>query len=180
VLAAAEANGPGWLGGTVWTIVGLAAIPSCALWTWMSTRMSRPTLITGALLLQAVGVAFPALSGSVPAAVVSASLFGATFVGITTLSLATGWHLGVRAAVVIVTAGHGIGQVIGPLIVTPLLNSGYGSALLVAAGVLLTAAIGSALLRTGFPHYDRSHHAVRKLQARTERNTNRADLASAS
>ncbi len=110
LVAAVAADGPGWLGGTVWTIVGLAAIPSCALWTWMSTHVSRPTLITGALLLQAVGVALPALSGSVPAATVSAVLFGATFVGITTLSLATGRHLGVHSAVAILTAGYGSGR----------------------------------------------------------------------
>jgi MFS family permease len=57
LVAAVDARGPGWLSGAVWTIVGLAAVPSCALWTWLSTRMSRPSLITGALLLQAIGIA---------------------------------------------------------------------------------------------------------------------------
>jgi Uncharacterised MFS-type transporter YbfB len=72
--------------------------------------VSRPTLLTTALILQAVGIALPAMSPAVPAALASAVLFGGTFVGITTLSLATGRHLQVPHAVAVLTAGYGIGQ----------------------------------------------------------------------
>ena len=48
--------------------------------------VSRPTLITGALILQAIGIALPAFTAAVPAALAAAVLFGATFIGITTLS----------------------------------------------------------------------------------------------
>jgi len=75
--------------------------PLLRAWTWLSRRVSRPTLITGALLLQAVGIALPALTAAVPAALAAAVLFGATFIGITTLSLATGRHLRVPRAVAI-------------------------------------------------------------------------------
>jgi MFS family permease len=161
LVAAISATGPSWLSSSVWIIVGVAAVPSCAAWTWLSRRVSRPTLITGALLLQAVGIALPAVTGAVPAALAAAVLFGATFIGITTLSLATGRHLRVPRAVAILTAGYGIGQVLGPLVVEPTLHGGYHQALLVGAGLVLAAGIGSALLRIRFPHLGEAHHGDR-------------------
>jgi predicted MFS family arabinose efflux permease len=162
LVAAVTATGPDWLGHGVWTIAGLAALPSCALWTWLALRVSRPTLITGALLLQAVGIALPVLSPSAPAAVASAVLFGATFVGITTLSLATGRHLRVPGAIAILTTGYGVGQVVGPLIVAPTLGGGYRVALVVAAGLVLIAAVSAALLRVRFPHQGAPHRGARR------------------
>jgi hypothetical protein len=96
-------------------------------------------------------------------------LFGATFIGITTLSLATGRHLRVPRAIAILTAGYGIGQVLGPLVVEPTLHGGYHQALLVGAGLVLAAGVGSALLRIKFPHHGEAHHGhrgTRPAQAR--------------
>jgi len=151
LVAAVGATGPGWIGGSVWTIVGVAAVPSCAAWTWLSGRVSRPSVITAALLLQAAGIALPAVWDGTVAAVAGAALFGGTFVGITTLSLATGRYLGVPSAIAILTASYGIGQVVGPLVVTPLLADGYRPVLLVGAAIVLAAAVGSALVRIRFP-----------------------------
>jgi len=164
LVAAISATGPSWLSSSVWIIVGAAAVPSCAAWTLLSRHVSRPTLITGALLLQAVGIALPALTGAVPAALAAAVLFGATFIGITTLSLATGRHLRVPRAIAILTAGYGIGQVLGPLVVEPTLHGGYHQALLVGAGLVLAAGIGSALLRIQFPHHGEAHHRNRNVR----------------
>jgi predicted MFS family arabinose efflux permease len=161
LVAAISATGPSWLSSSVWIIVGAAAVPSCAAWTLLSRHVSRPTLITGALILQAVGIALPALTGAVPAALAAAVLFGATFIGITTLSLATGRHLHVPRAIAILTAGYGIGQVLGPLVVEPTLHGGYHQALLVGAGLVLVAGVGSALLRIKFPHQGEAHHGHR-------------------
>jgi MFS family permease len=163
LVAAVTATGPVWLSHSVWTIVGLAAIPSCAAWTLLSGRISRPTLITGALILQAIGIALPVLSPSAPAAVISALLFGATFVGVTTLTLATGRHLLVPRAIAILTAGYGIGQVIGPIIVAPTLGSGYRTAMLVGAILVLAVGIGAAILRVRFPHRDQPHRGNRRI-----------------
>lgn len=44
-------------------------------------------------MTQAVGIALPALIGGVAAALISAFLFGATFLGVSTIALATGAHL---------------------------------------------------------------------------------------
>jgi hypothetical protein len=152
LVAAVSATGPSWLSNSVWTIVGVAAVPSCAAWTWFSRHASRPTLLTVALTTQAVGIALPALTSAALAALGSAVLFGATFVGITTLALATGRQLQIPHAVAVLTAGYGIGQVLGPLVVVPTLHGGYRTALSVGACLVLAAATASALLRIGFPH----------------------------
>jgi MFS family permease len=171
LVAAISATGPSWLSSSVWIIVGAAAVPSCAAWTWLSRRVSRPTLITGALLLQAVGIALPALSAAVPAAVAAAILFGATFIGITTLSLAAGRHLRVPRAVAVLTAGYAIGQVLGPLVVEPTLHGSYRPALLVGSSLVLAAAVCSALLRIQFPHLGEAHHRNRNTRHATDRET---------
>lgn len=144
---------PGWVGSGAWVLVGLAAVPSSALWARLAHRRSLPDLLLAALVVQAVGIALPALVGGVAAALVSAVLFGATFLGVSTLALATGAALRFPRSVALLTAGYSVGQILGPLLVAPLLHGGYRPALLLAALVVLTAASATAVLRIGFPHH---------------------------
>lgn len=146
---------PSWLGSGAWILVGLAIFPSCVFWNWMSKRVARPWLLVTALSIQTVGIALPALSGAPAAALVAAILFGGTFVGIASMSLAEGSALiGVRAAAIL-TALYGVGQVLGPIVVTPLLSTGadtYAQALEVAAmvvavGALCAVPVGRAVRR---------------------------------
>jgi len=165
LVAAVTATGPAWLSGSVWTIVGVAALPSCAGWLWLSGYVSRPMLLTGALLLQAAGIAVPAVFSTAPAALIAAVLFGGTFVRVTTLSLATGRHLRVPRAVAILTAGYGVGQVLGPVVIAPTLDGGYHLALLVGAGLVLLAALGLRFCASASPTALRltattDHHAA--------------------
>ncbi|MFE2825538.1 YbfB/YjiJ family MFS transporter [Streptomyces sp. NPDC059271] len=152
LVAAIEQGSPGWIGSGAWVVVGLAALPSSALWSWLGRRWSRPGLLCAALVIQAVGIALPALFDGVTAALISAVLFGATFIGISTLALATGAHLRFPRSVALLTAGYSVGQILGPLLVAPLLQHGYRQALLLASGVVLAAAVAAAVLRSGFPH----------------------------
>jgi MFS family permease len=80
-------------------------------------------------------------------------LFGATFIGVSTLALATGAELRFPRSVALLTAGYSVGQILGPLTVAPLLHQGYRPALLLAAAVVLAAAAAAAVLRIGFPHH---------------------------
>nr|WP_095857657.1 YbfB/YjiJ family MFS transporter [Streptomyces sp. Ag82_O1-15] len=153
LVAAIEQSSPGPLGGGAWVLVGLAAVPSSALWARLGRRWSRPALLLAALVVQAVGIALPALIGGAPAALVSAVLFGATFIGVSTLALATGAHLEFPRSVALLTAGYSVGQILGPLVVAPLLHHGYQQALILAASVVLVAAVAAAVLRIGFPHH---------------------------
>jgi MFS family permease len=152
LVVAIEQNSPGWIGSGPWVLVGLAATPSSALWAWLGRRWSRPDLLAVALVVQAVGIALPALVGGVAASLVAAFLFGATFLGVGTIVLAAGAHLRFPRAVALLTTGYSIGQILGPLVVTPLLRHGYHQALLLASVVVLAAAAAAIVLRIGFPH----------------------------
>ncbi|MEV6504745.1 YbfB/YjiJ family MFS transporter [Streptomyces sp. NPDC051642] len=151
LVAAIGQSSPGRVGGGAWVLVGLAAVPSSALWARLGRRWSRPGLLGVALVIQAVGIALPALVGGVAAALIGAVLFGATFIGVSTLALAAGAELRFPRSVALLTAGYSVGQILGPLAVAPLLHHGYRPALLLAAGVVLAAAVAAAVLRLRFP-----------------------------
>ena len=87
-------------------------------------------------------------SGAV-AALIGAVLFGATVIGIS-IALAAGRLLGCPGAVALLTSGYSVGQILGPVAVTPLLRQGFSRALPAAMVVLLSALV-AGLLRFGFP-----------------------------
>ena len=115
---------------------------------------NQPDMLLVALVVQAVGVALPALFGGVAPALLSAFLFGGTFLGVAAIALAIGTDLRVPRAVALLTAGYGVGQIVGPLIVTPLVRNGYHQALLVGAAIVVASALAAAALRVRFPQPD--------------------------
>ena len=147
LVAAINETASGPAGTSAWIVVGLAAVPSTALWARLGRLWSRSALLMVALLVQAVGIALPAVLSSVAAALVSAAVFGATFLGVANLAIALGTELRVPHAVAILTTGYSLGQIVGPLAVGPLLHNGYHQALLVSAGVVALAAIAAHPLR---------------------------------
>ena len=88
-----------------------------------------------------IGIARPTVVHDSAAALGSAALFGATFLGVANLAIALGAELRVPHAVAILTTGYSLGQIVGPLAVGPLLHNGYHQALLVSAGVVALAAL---------------------------------------
>ncbi|MFD9002459.1 YbfB/YjiJ family MFS transporter [Streptomyces sp. NPDC059582] len=153
LVAAIGQGSPGWTGSGAWVLVGVAAVPSSALWARLGRRWSGPDVLLAALVLQAIGIALPALVGGVAAALISAMLFGATFIGISTIALATGADLRFPRSVALLTAGYSVGQILGPLLVAPLLQDGYRQALILASLVVLAAAAAAGVLRIGFPRH---------------------------
>jgi Uncharacterised MFS-type transporter YbfB len=153
LVAAIDQTASTTLGSSAWIIVGVAAVPSAALWAGLSRIWSRPTLLAFALGAQAVGIALPALVGGTTAALGSAVLFGATFLGVATVALATGAHLRTPRAVAILTTGYSVGQIAGPILVTPMLHHSYHPALLAGAAIVAAAAVAALVLRHRFPHH---------------------------
>lgn len=147
LVAAVTQDAPRWLGGATWLVVGLATIPSAALWAALSSRWSHPGLLATALCAQAGGIAVAGIFGGVAAALVGAVLFGGTFIGISTLSLAAARLLRYPRAVALLTAGYSVGQILGPVVVGPLLHDGFRPALVVGAVVVLAAAMVAGLMR---------------------------------
>ncbi|GAB2633601.1 YbfB/YjiJ family MFS transporter [Prescottella soli] len=147
LVAAVSAGGAEWTGPAAWVVVGLAAIPSPLLWARALRRWSAESLLAFALLLQAVSALLPALVDGPAAALLAAILFGGTFMGITLLAMDSALGLGIPRAAAALTAVYGLGQILGPLVVAPMLGDGFRSAFVCAAVVLVVAAVLAAATR---------------------------------
>lgn len=124
-----------------WLLVGVAATPAVFLWD----RVARRTGDVGALLLafglQIVGVLLPALSASLAAALLGALLYGATFIGIVSLTLAL---VGRRSpanpgkAMARLTLAYGAAQISAPALTGRMVEarSSFDAALWLTAAVL--------------------------------------------
>lgn len=147
LVAAVSAGGVRWTGPAAWAVVGLAAAIAPVLWGRFAGRWPSATLLALALVLQTVSALLPALVGGTIAAGVSAVLFGGTFIPVVMFSMELGARLRMPRYAALLTAGYAIGQVVGPLVVTPLLAGGYERPFIVAAAILALAATSAALLR---------------------------------
>lgn len=128
-------------GGWVWVIVGLAALPSTFVWDRIARRVGATRALILAYLLQGVGMLLPAVSGSALVNLLSAALFGATFVGIVSLTLAlVGRHVpsNPSRAMARITLGYGVAQIVGPIVAGYMARAtGSYQGALVATAVLM-------------------------------------------
>jgi MFS family permease len=131
----------------VWVVAGVAAVPSTMVWRYVRSHLTAQTTFVAAYMLQFFSAIIPLLSASAWASLLSAFLFGATFMGITLLSIREAAAAGVVAAPARLTATYGIGQILGPLVAVPLLLDGnYNEGFIVAALILMAATAGSLFL----------------------------------
>ena len=101
----------------IWLVVGLAAVPSVAFWTWFGRRVGNHRAFALACLVEAVGVAMSVLASTGWAVMVAAALLGGTFMGLTALGLIHARDLSTgdpRRSLALMTAAFGLGQMIGP------------------------------------------------------------------
>jgi len=102
----------------IWLIVGLAAVPSVAVWSAVGRRIGTGYAYALACLVEAAGVLASVLWIAPAGAVLAAILLGGTLVGITILGfvlvrkLVTG---DVSRMIALMTAAFGLGQIIGPI-----------------------------------------------------------------
>ena len=137
-------------GALAWALVGLAAMPAVFLWDKVARRVGDTRALLLAFGLQTVSVILPALSGSLAAALGGALGYGATFIGIVSLTLAL---VGRRAphnpgkAMARLTLSYGAAQVIAPIVAGAMAQATgtFKGALWLTAGVML---LGMALLAT--------------------------------
>jgi hypothetical protein len=141
----------------IWLTVGLAAIPSVALWSAVGRRIGTGYGYALACLVEAAGVLASVLWITPTGAVLASVLLGGTFVGITVLGfvavrkLVTG---NVARIIALMTAAFGLGQIVGPIFAgwvhdltgTFLLPSVAAAAALVVAA-LLVGRFGTQALR---------------------------------
>ncbi|MBM7651975.1 YbfB/YjiJ family MFS transporter [Neobacillus cucumis] len=135
----------------VWMMVGLAAIPSCLIWSILSKKCGHVKSLVLAMVLQSLGMAMPAFWISKTSFIISALLFGATFMGITTLATTLGRHMNPSNSsrtIGILTAIYAFGQLIGPILAGVLssFTHNFTTALIGASSVVL---IGAGMLLNG-------------------------------
>ncbi|CAA7618591.1 putative major facilitator superfamily, general substrate transporter [Candidatus Terasakiella magnetica] len=130
-----------------WVLVGMAALPSAAGWSWLSERKGPLATLIIAHTVQAVGVALPAFSSHPAVVLLGAVMYGGTFLGIVGVALAMGRAItpGNPARTMgWLTGVFGVGQIIGPVLAAWIAaKGGWGPALLMAAGFV---AFGGMLL----------------------------------
>lgn len=142
----------------VWFVVGVAAIPSCIVWSKLAQRYGYVKILLISMLLQAIGIVLPALATNSMTLYASAFIFGATFMGITTVCTTLARKLApVNSHQMIgyLTAGYALGQMIGPSIAGTLASytNSYQYALV---GASLVVMLGGLCLIGGVK-YDRSN-----------------------
>ncbi|MGB3369208.1 MAG: YbfB/YjiJ family MFS transporter, partial [Rhodococcus sp. (in: high G+C Gram-positive bacteria)] len=142
LVAAVGGHGDSSVGPAVWIVVGLSAVPATVLWQAIARRITMRRALVAAFSLQTLSALLPALSESSGVAVVSAVLFGGTFMGITMLTLSTAARLPIGRTAATLTAVYGVGQVLGPLVVAPALGNSYKVAFVVATVVLALGTVG--------------------------------------
>lgn len=140
-------------GSWVWVIVGLAAAPSGFVWDRVAHALGRIRALMIAYGLQVISIALPVLTDSPALNVLGALLFGATFVGIVSLTLTiVGRHFPANPAKAMakMTLSYGVAQIVAPAMAGYIATAtgNYHGALIVTA-VIMVAGMGllQALIR---------------------------------
>ena len=141
-----------WLEPVVWIIVGVTAIPSVAVWRWAGQRIGDAGAFACACVLEAVGVIASVLWIAPAGILLSASLLGGTFMGLTALGLIQGRALArgdPRRTLAVMTAAFGSGQIVGPAFAGMVydVTGSFVAPSLAAGAALLTAALLAARRR---------------------------------
>lgn len=135
-------------GSWIWVIVGLAAAPSTFLWDRIAARCQQIPALLLAYGLQVISVIVPAITADISLNVISAILYGSTFVGIVSLTLSMiGRHFpnNPAKAMARLTLSYGVAQMIAPVMAGYIANAtgSYRGALIITAAVLI---LGMGLL----------------------------------
>ena len=121
----------------IWVLVGLGAAPSVALWGALARRWGILNGFAFAALVEAAGITASVVWESPATVIAAAILLGGTFMGLTALGL-----MAAAGRIAMMTAGFGLGQIIGPIVAGALfdLTGSLRAPTLAAAAALLVAA----------------------------------------
>jgi hypothetical protein len=133
-----------------WALVGLAAMPAVFVWDRVARFWGDKRALLMAFGLQTLAIILPAWSGSLWAALLGALGYGATFIGIVSMTLA--W-VGRRSpqnpgkAMARLTLSYGAAQIVAPVVVGAMAQAtgSFHAGLWLTAGVM---ALGMLLLTT--------------------------------
>ncbi|RCV90372.1 YbfB/YjiJ family MFS transporter [Vreelandella rituensis] len=135
-------------GNWVFALVGLAAAPAVMLWDLIARRIGYLGALVLAMLIQVVGILLPALTTSLFGVLLSAVLYGGTFLGCVSLVLTMAGRLYPSSPARLMgqmTLAYGAAQIIAPALTGMIAErtGHYGLGLWLAAGFV---ALGAVLL----------------------------------
>ncbi|PSL13430.1 putative MFS family arabinose efflux permease [Marinobacterium halophilum] len=140
------------MGQLVFLVVGLSAAPAVMLWDLIARRMGYLGALLVAYLIQVVGIVLPAVSESLTAVLISAVLYGGTFIGCVSLVLTMAGRLyPTRPAKLMgkMTLSYGVAQIVAPALTGVLAeqSGNYNQGLWLAGGLVMLGAALVLLLR---------------------------------
>ena len=123
-------------------ILGLCAAPACIIWDLVSRKTGILNALLLAYFIHAVGIVLPAISNSLEFALLSACLYGFTFVGIVSIVLTmAGRFYPTKPAKLMgmLTMSYGVPQIIAPTIAGYLASTSgnYNASLYMASGFVV-------------------------------------------
>ncbi|WP_017729265.1 YbfB/YjiJ family MFS transporter [Halalkalibacterium ligniniphilum] len=128
----------------VWAVVGLGAIPSCIFWAWLGKKISDISALKWAYITQIVSILIPVFTDNLILVLIAAFGFGATFMGITTLTMTIAKSLYGQSGNLIsgLTASYAAGQLLGPVVAgSVIIINSYIYPFIISAVALITALI---------------------------------------
>ena len=132
-----------------WMFVGLGAIPATVLWSMIGQRIGICLSVILAFLLQIIAVLMPIFTVNAFAIALSSMIFGATFLGLTTLFMSKSHQITFETKgnnlVAVMTLIYSVGQMIAPYISGILIERthSYNDALIFAAAILVVGILSS-------------------------------------
>jgi len=138
-----------------WVAVGLAAIPSTTIWPLLARLIGNKTALLAAFALQAAGIVISIHATTFGEVLFVAVSFGATFLGIVTLTLSEGnrrWPHDTRRAAAVLTTAFSLGQMFGPAIAGMLADHDAGFAFPLGLAASCVICGGTILLFDRFSH----------------------------
>ncbi|WP_420548400.1 YbfB/YjiJ family MFS transporter [Curvivirga sp.] len=139
---------PGLEGQGAWAfaLIGLGAAPACILWDYISRSIGHVGAMLIAYLIQVPSIILPALIVTVPSALISAFLFGFSFLGIVCIVLTMGGlYYPSKPAKMMgkMTLSYGLAQIIGPAIIGYFATrfGSYDFGLYMASGAMIFGSI---------------------------------------
>ncbi|MDM2932106.1 MFS transporter [Citrobacter sp. Cu233] len=143
----ARGGGNTFLADHIWSIVGLAIIPGCYGWLWAARKWNILFCLSANLIVQASCVVMAIFINSPLLLTISCIGFGGTFMGTSSLVMPLARKISAPKKINLlglVTLTYGIGQILGPLVVSVFQSNKNGmtySILLGAVSLFIAAAI---------------------------------------
>lgn len=128
-------------GNLVWVVVGLAAMPACPLWDRLARRAGDIPALLAAFAMLIVAIMLSATTKGLAASLIGAALYGASFNGITSMTLSIIGRLypsNPAKAMARLTISFGIAQIVAPAVsgYIAAFTGSYRGALFMAAATM--------------------------------------------